>query len=81
MHPELVKMSVFVMFGILFFHGHKFWLNTDADWNMLCMFVTEPTFHPEMSWLNASANWNMRYMFVTEPTFHTEMSWLNEDAE
>ena len=80
MHPELVKMSVFVMDGIVVFHEHKFWLNADASANIKAMVVTEPTFHPEMSWLNADAPANMRNMFVTKPTVHPEMSWLKSDA-
>ncbi len=50
------KIAVFVIDGIVFFHGHKFWLNADAKLNMYCMFVTEPTFHPEMSWLIVDAD-------------------------
>jgi hypothetical protein len=65
-------------------HEPMGWLNMEAPWNMLSMFVTAAVFQLLMDalppLLNAVALLNMAPMSVTALVFHEPMFWLKEDA-
>ena len=64
----------------LTFHGEIFWLNAEADWNMLNMVVTWEVSKLVNGWLNAEASLNMYPMSVTWEVSKLVNGWLNAEA-
>ena len=56
------------------------WLNDQASWNIICIFVALSTRQSASGWLNDLAPLNIKLISVTLSTRQSFSGWLNDEA-